>query len=301
MDVEKEALPEDIFSKIRRIEIESNKIVNSLFSGEYHSAFKGSGIEFAEVRPYQEGDDVRSIDWNVTARTGDPFIKVFDEERELTVVLAVDASASGNFGTIGKFKIEVAAEICATLAFSAIKNSDRVGLLIFTDEVELYIPPNKGRKHVLRIIREVLYFKPKGKATSIRKALERINLTVKRKSIVFLLSDFKDEGYEKVMRVTAKRHDLVAIEIYDPAEKKLPSAGLINIADGETGEVILIDSANEDFRNRFEKAVRQEDAELKRKLRMAGVDHIETVTDAPPTDSLVKFFRQREKRKSHTR
>ncbi len=287
----------EIFSRIRRIEIHSRKLVEALFSGEYHSTFKGSGIEFAEVRPYQEGDDVRSIDWNVTARTGHPYVKLFDEERELTVILMVDASASGYFGTGENFKTEAAAEICATIAFSAIKNGDKVGLMIFTDHVELFIPPSKGSKHVLRIIREILYFRPVGKKTDLKGALENLNRAIRRKAIVFLISDFEADGYEKPMRAAARRHDLIAVEVYDPAEKTLPEAGLLCLIDSETGEEILIDSSDEDFRRRYENEISRREATLKKLFGRYGIDRIRIRTDFPPVEPLIKFFRTREKRR----
>jgi len=286
----------EIFSRIRRIEIQSRKLVESLFSGGYHSAFKGSGIEFAEVRPYQEGDDVRSIDWNVTARTGHPYVKLFDEERELTVILMVDASASGYFGTGENFKTETAAEICATISFSAIKNGDKVGLLIFTDHVELFIPPSKGSKHVLRIIREILYFRPAGKKTDLTNALENLNSAVKRRTIVFLISDFEADGYEKPLRAAARRHDLIAVEVYDPAEKTLPDAGLVSLIDSETGEEIIVDSSDEDFRRRYEEEITRRGEKLKKLFGRYGIDRIRIRTDLPPVEPLIKFFRKREKR-----
>jgi len=286
----------EIFSRIRRIEIQSRKLVESLFSGGYHSAFKGSGIEFAEVRPYQEGDDVRSIDWNVTARTGHPYVKLFDEERELTVMLMVDASASGYFGTGDNFKTEAAAEICATIAFSAIKNGDKVGLLVFTDHVELFIPPSKGSKHVLRIIRETLYFRPSGKKTDLKHALENLNSAIRRRTIVFLISDFEADGYEKPLRAAARRHDLIAVEVYDPAEKTLPDAGLVSLIDSETGEEITVDSSDEDFRRRYEEEITRREEKMKKLFGQYGIDRIRIRTDLPPVEPLIKFFRKREKR-----
>ncbi len=291
-------LPRDFFKKIRQIELSSTKVVESLFSGEYHSVFKGLGMEFAEVRPYQPGDDVRTIDWNVTARFGEPYIKIFEEERELTVILMVDASASGDFGTNAKFKSEAAAEVCATLAFSAIKNNDKVGLSIFTDRVELFVPPAKGRKHVLRIIREILFFRPSGTGTDIKRAIEELNRTVKKRAIVFLVSDFDDKGYEKPVRVAAKKHDLIAVEIYDEAERVLPDAGLIQLADAETGEELLVDSSNASFRRHFENEAAEKDNKLKRFLRSCKVDHIKIRTDKSSVEPLVRFFKQREKRAS---
>ncbi|MDH5543125.1 MAG: DUF58 domain-containing protein [Nitrospinota bacterium] len=290
-------LPREIFRRIRRLEIKTRKLVEAVFSGEYHSVFKGSGMEFAEVRQYNPGDDVRSIDWNVTARSGKPFIKVFNEERELTVILMVDASASGNFGTEGRFKMEAIAELCATLAFSAIRNGDKVGLLVFTGSVELFIPPSKGRKHVLRIIREILFFKPQGSDTNVIGALERLSMTVKRKAIVFLISDFvTEEPLTKPLSVASKRHDVIAVEVFDPAEKTLPDAGLVTLLDAETGEEILVDSSNPDFRIRFDKEVRRREMYLKKTFGQCGVDHIPIPSNKSVADPLVKFFKKREKR-----
>lgn len=282
--------------KVRALEFSSKRLVESVFSGEYHSVFKGRGMAFSEVRQYAPGDDVRAIDWNVTARMGEPFIKVFDEERELTVILMVDASASGAFGTRGRFKSEAAAEICATIAFSAIKNNDKVGLCIFTREVELFIPPAKGRRHVLRIIRELLAFKPTGVGTGIGNALDRLLRTARRGGIVFMVSDFADEGYESRLRVAARKFDLIAIRITDPAEQSLPDAGLLRLRDPETGEERVIDASNADFRARFERAARERDEKTKKTLGSAGVDVIEISTDGPAVAPLEKFFRRREKR-----
>ncbi len=293
---EEEKLPKEIFKRIRHIEIASRKLVENLFSGEYHSVFKGGGMEFSEVRRYQPGDDVRAIDWNVTARAGHPFIKIFEEERELTVILMVDASASGNFGTASKFKTEVMAEICATLAFSAIKNGDKVGLFIFTDYLELFIPPAKGRKHVLRIIREILYFNPKGSGTDINNALESLNATVKKKGIVFLLSDFDSDSFEKSLRAASKRHDVIAVEVSDPAETVLPDVGLVALIDAETGEEVLVDSSNEGFRQQYEKEMTAKNSALVKLFASNGIDHIKVRTDLPPVDPLIKFFRKRETR-----
>ncbi|MFQ5430890.1 MAG: DUF58 domain-containing protein [Nitrospinota bacterium] len=292
----KQTLPEEIIKQIRHIELSSRKLVDTLFSGEYHSAFKGHGIEFAEVRPYQPGDDVRSIDWNVTARIGEPYIKIFDETRELTVILMVDASASGSFGTKDKFKSELAAEVCATIAFSAIKNHDKVGLLIFSDHVELYIPPAKGRKHVLRLIRELLFFTPKGLGTDIKTALDRLNRTVKKKAIVFLVSDFEDSGFEKPLRVAGTRHDIIAVELSDPAEETLPDAGLITLKDAETGEEIVVDSSNEEFRWKFQRKIKRDKEILEKLFRSCKIDRIKISTGSSPVAPLIKFFKRREKR-----
>ncbi|MBI5179285.1 MAG: DUF58 domain-containing protein [Nitrospinae bacterium] len=285
----------DILKKVRTIEFASKKAVEAVFSGEYHSAFKGRGMAFAEVRPYAPGDDVRSIDWNVTARMGEPFIKIFEEERELTVILAVDASASGAFGT-ARFKSESAAEICAAIAFSAIRNNDKVGLLVFTDKVELNIPPRKGRRHVLRIIRELVAFSPSGKRTNIKAALDTLNHAAKKRAIVFLVSDFNDAGYETSLRIAAKKHDLVAVRVTDPAETEMPDAGLARLRDPETGEEIMVDTSHRDFRARFSAAAKKRETDTRRLLAACRVDLIEVSTGADAFQPLEKFFQQREKR-----
>jgi uncharacterized protein (DUF58 family) len=289
-------LPKDVIKKIRHIEIRTKRLVNDLFSGEYHSTFKGQGMEFEEVREYQPGDDIRLIDWNVTARTGFPHIKKFREERELSVVLLVDASSSGQFGTRDRFKNEVAAEICALLAFSAIKNNDKVGLIIFTDQIEKFVPPQKGRSHVLRLIREILYFRPQGVRTDIAMALEYLNRVIKRKSVVFLMSDFFFEGYHHPLRLTNNKHDVIAMKISDPREAKFENVGLIELEDAETGEVIMINTASKEFRREFEARSSEDITNLKRELRLANVDFINIRTDESYIVPLVNFFRMREKR-----
>ncbi len=235
-------IPKEVLQKVRRIEIKTKRVVDSILSGEYHSAFKGRGMEFAEVRNYVEGDDIRHIDWNVTARMGDPFVKKHQEERELTVMLMVDASASGTFGSVNKFKGETGVELCALLAFSAIKNNDRVGLIIFTSEVEFYIPPQKGKKHVLHVIRELLYFKPKGKKTDVAAALSFLNGVQTKRTVVFLVSDFFTPAFDRALRVSARRHDLIAVTINDPREYDFPNVGLVELEDAESGNTVLVDS-----------------------------------------------------------
>jgi len=286
-------LPEDIAKKVKGIELRTKKLVNDVFSGEYHSVFKGRGIEFAEVREYGIGDDIRLIDWNVTARFGHPYIKTFDEERELTVMLLVDASGSGYFGTSGTFKAAMAAEVSAVLAFSAIKNNDRVGLVMFTDEIELYIPPEKGRKHVLRVIREILYFKPKGKKTNISNAVEYISHTLKRKSIVFLISDFMDSGYETAMNIAAKKHDLIALTLTDEREMILSDSGLMVFEDPETGDVVYIDTSSKKLRRKYwEYMVRRED-NLSTFFKRNGIDRIPLYTNKSYENELKRFFKKR--------
>ena len=244
-------IPKEILKKVKRIEITTRGLVNDVFSGEYHSVFKGRGMEFSEVREYQIGDDIRTIDWNVTARMGHPFVKIFEEERELTVMLIVDVSSSGNFGTHSRMKGEIAIEICALLAFSAIKNNDKVGLIIFTDAIEKFIPPKKGKSHVLRVLRELLYHEPKGRQTDIGKTLEYLNRVTKRRSVVFLVSDFINTGYEKALQIANRRHDIVAITVTDPREMNMPDVGFIRLEDAETGEVVLVDTSYDMWRGKY--------------------------------------------------
>jgi uncharacterized protein (DUF58 family) len=289
-------LPKEIFKKIRRIEIRTRKLVNDLFSGEYHSTFKGQGMEFEEVREYTHGDDIRLIDWNVTARTGLPFVKKFKEERELTVTLLVDASSSGRFGTFERYKEELAAELCALLAFSAIKNNDKVGLIIFTDKIEKYIPPQKGQPHVLRLIREILYFTPEHTKTDIAGALEFFNKVTKRKSVVFLISDFLSEDFFTPLRIANKKHDIIAVKISDPRELNFGNYGLIELDDAETGEVMVLDTSSAVFRKEFAKQAVQSSDELKRSLQIIDLDFIHIRTDRPYTIPLIQFFKMREKR-----
>ena len=289
-------IPKEILDKVRLIEIRTRNMMNNLFAGEYHSVFKGRGMEFAEAREYQLGDDVRYIDWNVTARVGSPFIKVFDEEREMTVMLLVDVSASGAFGSQQQMKGEVGVEVSALLAFSAIQNNDRVGLLIFTDEVEVFVPPKKGRKHVLRVIRELLYFQPQGRRTSIAGALEYLGRVLHRRSVVFVVSDFQDKGYETALRHLSRRHDLIAVSLSDPREWRLPDVGFINLQDAETGEQVLVDSGHRGVREFY--AAEQEAAVERRGVlfRKTGVDEIAIDATKPYVDPLIHFFRARMKR-----
>jgi uncharacterized protein (DUF58 family) len=289
-------LPKEIIRKVRRIEIRTKKLVNDVFSGEYHSIFKGRGMEFEEVREYQPGDDVRVIDWNVTARYGHPFVKRFKEERELTVMILVDASSSGEFGTAQRMKGEIAAELCSVLAFSAIKNNDRVGMIIFTDRVEKYIPPKKGSSHVLRLIREVLYFRPEHKRTDINCALEFLGRVIKRRSVVFLVSDFLGSDFDKMLSIANKKHDLIAIKIADPREIELPNVGFIELEDTETGEQLIIDTKNPEVRKDFQEYALKEKTKLDRNLRYIDLDHIYITTDKSYVEPLMAFFRVRAKR-----
>ena len=289
-------IPREILKKVRRIEISTKRLVNNLFSGEYHSTFKGQGMEFEEVRLYQPGDEIRLIDWNVTARTGVPYIKKFCEERELTVVLLFDASSSGRFGTRGRFKNDTAAELCALLAFSAIKNNDKVGLIIFTDQIEKFVPPKKGRAHVLRLIREILYFQPKGTRTDITGALEYFNRVIKRKSVVFLISDFLSEGFYKPLQVANNKHDVIAVKVSDPRETGFDDLGLIELEDTETGEVLLVDTGSKEFRNEFSARAREDFSALRRGFQLINLDFINIRTDQSYIVPLINFFRMRERR-----
>ncbi|MDM8521299.1 DUF58 domain-containing protein [Anaerolineales bacterium HSG6] len=296
-DNPKQLTPE-IIKKIRQIEIYTRRLVNDSFAGEYHAVFKGKGMEFDEVRRYQSGDEVRSIDWKVTARTGELFVKRYIEERELTVMLVVDLSASGQFGTVERFKRVIAAELAAVLAFSAISNNDKVGLLLFTDKIELYIPPRKGRRHVLRLIRELLAFEPDGRGTNIKLALDNINLILKRKAIVFLISDFLAVGksYQAMLQVCNRRHDVIAVTLSDPKEYKLPKVGLLALQDAETGEVRMVDTGSRAVRRAFTEQVRALITEREQGFRRAKVDRIDVTTADDYVTPLTKFFEKRAKR-----
>ncbi len=286
----------DLAKKIRYIQIYTSKTVNDALAGEYASVFKGRGMEFNEVRPYRMGDDIRSIDWNVTARTGEPHVKLFVEERELTVVFLVDLSASGAFGSTRKIKNEVAAEICALLAFSAIKNNDKVGLIVFTDRIEMFIPPAKGTTHVLRLIRELLEFTPRETKTSISAGIEYLARVITRRCVVFLISDFLEQDYEKSLAVLSKKHDLIAVSITDPREITLPDVGLIELEDAETGELILIDTSSRKIRNKYEKMGQDRTRTLKKLFRSMNVDQIDIMTHRDYVVDLVRFFKTRERR-----
>ena len=289
-------IPAEVLKKIRRIEIRTKRLVNDLFSGEYHSTFKGQGMEFEEVRQYEPGDDIRLIDWNVTARTGYPHIKKFREERELSVVLLVDASSSGKFGTRERFKSETAAELCALLAFSAIKNNDKVGLIIFTDKIEKFVPPKKGRGHVLRLIREILFFEPQGIATDIAGALEYFSRVIKRKSVVFLISDFMSEDFYKPLQIANRKHDIIAMKISDPRESKFDNVGLIELEDAETGETILVDTGSGAFRREYAAKAEEDNALIKKGFRLINLDFINIRTDESYIVPLINFFKMRERR-----
>ena len=288
----------EILKKIRRIEISTNRLVNNIFAGEYESVFKGRGMEFEEVREYQPGDEIRTIDWNVTARMGQPYIKKYVEERELVMMLLVDTSGSADFGTYQQTKAEIAAEISALLAFSAIKNSDKVGLICFTDDVELFVPPRKGLKHVLRVVREILYFAPQQRGTNISAALEYVDRVIRRKSVVFLISDFRDQGYEKRLQVTSKRHDLIAITLQDMREETLPNVGLIELEDAETGEVVVLDTRDPKARGMY-RQLNLSVIEARQKFFQSNkIDNIEIRTEESYVEPLIRFFRQRAVRES---
>lgn len=291
-------LTAELVKKIRRIEIRTRRLVNDSFGGEYHSIFKGSGMEFDEVRPYSPGDEIRSIDWNVTARMGEPYIKRYVEERELTVMLVVDASGSSDFGSRGRFKRDLATELAAVLSFSATTNNDKVGLLIFTDRIELYIPPRKGRRHVLRLIRDLLVFKPAGRGTHISLALDTINKILNRRSILFLISDFlaAPSGYRQSLFITNRKHDVIAIDLHDPLERGINNAGLIALEDAETGEMKRIDTRNKHWQSAFLKNVSRFEDEKKHVLSRCDVDHISIRTGQEYVPALAQFFEKRARR-----
>jgi uncharacterized protein (DUF58 family) len=293
-------IPKEVLKKIRRIEIRTKRLVNDVFSGEYQSVFKGRGMEFSEVREYLPGDDVRSIDWNVTARMGHPYVKKFDEERELTLMFLVDGSASEAFGTVSRFKSELAAELCALLAFSATRNNDRVGLITFTDRIEKVVPPKKGRLHVLRVVRELLYFEPEGRGTDIPRALDYLSNVVRRHAIVFLVSDFLTTGYERSLAVANRRYDLIAIPISDPREREIPRLGLVDFEDLETGERATVDTGGRRFAERLREELDRQAAERDRIFTRLGVDSIPISTDRPYVEPLETFFRKRAKRAGPT-
>ncbi len=289
-------ISKDLAKKIRYIQIYTSKAVNDSLAGEYESLFKGRGMSFSEVREYQIGDDIRTIDWNVTARTGSPYVKLYVEERELTVLFLVDLSASGAFGSIRRTKNDAAAELCALLAFSAIKNNDKVGLILFTDHVEKFIPPTKGTRHVLRIIRELLNFKPSKTKTNISDAIEYLGRVTSKKCVVFLISDFLGEGYEKRLRIMGKRHDLIAVSVTDPVEIRMPNVGLIELEDAETGEIIVIDTGSKAVRRQYEALGTARQGVLQKLFRSIDVDHLEILNDRDYISDLVRFFKIRAQR-----
>jgi uncharacterized protein (DUF58 family) len=291
----------ELMNKIRRIEIRTRRLVNDSFAGEYHSIFKGRGVEFDEVRPYLPGDEVRSIDWNVTARMGQPYVKTYVEERELTVMLVVDASGSGDFASEGRFKRELAAELAAVLSFSATTNKDKVGLLIFTDKVELYIPPRQGRRHVLRLIRELLAFEPENSGTDIQMALDTVNQILKRRSIVFLISDFIDdpERYSKPLFMSNRKHDVIAVDLHDPLETEIADVGVLALEDAESGDLVWLDTSDPAWRQLFARRNSQFEMDKRKALANAGVDRIQIRTDQDYVKALTLFFQKRNKRIRH--
>ena len=286
-------IPSDILRKVRQIDLRTRLLVRDVFGGEYHSVFKGRGMEFAEVREYVPGDDVRTIDWNVTARTGTPHVKRFQEERELTVLLLVDQSASERFGTRNRLKSELAAEAGAILALSAVKNNDKVGLILFSDEVELFVPPAKGRRHVLRVVREILYYRPRGTRTDLAAALDHMSRAQKRRAVVFVLSDFLARGYQRSLSVASRRHDVVALRLRDEREETLPRVGVVAMRDLETGEEVLIDTSSSRVREGFQREVRRSEAEFAAIVRHARVDHEVLRTDEDVVRPLASFFKRR--------
>lgn len=289
-------LPKEIIQKIRRIQITTSRLVTDILSGEYKSVFKGRGIEFDEVRLYQPGDEIRSIDWNVTARMGQPFIKKYVEERQLTVMIMLDLSGSSYFGTTKRLKREVAAEVSSVLAFAAIHNNDRVGLIIFTDRIEKFIPPRKGHQHVVRVIRDALYFKPKGKGTDLAAALRYLDKVLKRRALTFIISDFYTKDFKKALTISNKRHDIVAVTITDPRESEMPKAGLIELIDAESGRPFLVDTLSARVRKRYASTSRSLGEGRSELFASSHVDHIDIRTDKPYIEELIKFFRTRGKR-----
>jgi uncharacterized protein (DUF58 family) len=286
----------EILKKIRTLEIKTKGLVETAFAGDYHSVFKGRGMNFEDVREYQPGDEIRAIDWNVTARLGTAFVKQFTEERELTVMLIVDVSASGNFGSTTQSKRELAAEVACLLAFSAIRNNDKVGLLLFTDRVELFIPPKKGRSHTLRLIREILFFHPEGRGTAPALALDYLNKIVTRRAVVFFISDFQAPDFSHALAVSGRRHDFIAIHIQDEREKVLPGIGIITLEDAETGEQIEVNTMDRATRRRFTDFADEHEAELSRTLRRNNIDAIALRTGKDYLPALRSFFKQRERR-----
>lgn len=289
-------VPPEILRQVKLIELRTRGLVNSLFSGEYHSVFKGQGMEFAEVREYQPGDEVRSIDWNVTARMRKPYVKRYIEERELTVMLVVDLSGSERFGTRKRFKSELASELAAVLAMSAIRNNDRVGAVLFTDRIEHVVPPRKGRRHALRLMRDLLAFEPTGTGTDIAMAIDYAGKMLVHKAIIFLVSDFQEEDLEQPLKLLAQRHDVVAVTVDDPSEHELPDLGLARFMDPETGETLDVDTSDPDVRARFAEAVTEEITARRRLLRKLAIDEIPLHTDGGVVDPLIRFFRTRETR-----
>ncbi len=296
-DLSQAQVPAEILKKIKRIEIDTKKLVNNIFSGEYHTKFKGQGMTFSDFREYVPGDDVRAISWTLMARAGKPYIKTFEEERELTMIIAVDISGSQDFGSKNNFKGETLAYVAATLAFSAIRNNDQVGLLLFTNEVELFVPPKKGKAHVYRILRDILFFKPKNKQTRIDSALDYLRGVLKKRATIFLLSDFQDQGYENSLTYLEKKHEVIAGLICDEAEFLFPNVGLIDLQDAETGETVLIDTANPVFREEMKSQFKKNIDQFQKKLKKTGVDSFTFEANDQFHHSLIAFFKRRKARK----
>lgn len=290
-------IPKEVFKKVRRIQITTSRMVTDMFAGQYHSVFKGKGMEFDEVRQYQPGDDIRSIDWNVTARTGHPHVKRFTEERELTVMILMDISPSTGFGTVNNLKSELAAELCSVLALSAIENNDKVGFISFTDKIEKFVPARKGLRHTLSIVREALYSQPKGTGTSVSAAIEHLNRVTKRRAVTFIISDFYDDKFKRDLAVANKRHDLVAIGITDPAELSLPTGNLIEFYDPETNQEFLIDTSDAGLLKKYQQHAQDLFEQRQKLFRSIGVDFIDIRTDAPYDQVLFNFFRNRQRRR----
>ena len=289
-------IPKQILKKVKQVEIRTRGLVNDLFGGEYHSVFKGRGMAFSEVREYQPGDDIRLIDWNVTARNGSPFIKIFEEERELTVYLLVDISKSGEFGSQNQLKQEFGAEIASVLGFSAIKNNDKVGLILFSNDIEKYVVPKKGKSHVLRVIRELLYNEPKGNKTSIKNVLDYLLKVAKRRSVVFLISDFIDDNYWSSLKIVNRKHDLIGIRLFDPAEKLLPDFGVIKVRDPESGSSFWIDTSNRADMEKLKTQINSDHDAFNKQAKKIGFDIISVSTNGDFVDPLISLFRKRDKR-----
>lgn len=287
----------ELLKKVRKIEIKTRGLSAQVFSGEYHSAFKGRGMAFSEVREYNPGDDIRSIDWNVTARFNHPYVKIFEEERELTVMLLIDVSASGNFGTNVQFKRDLITELSAVLAFSAIENNDKAGVILFSDKIELFIPPKKGKTHILRIIRELINSEPSGKGTDINLALRYFNNMIKKRCIAFVISDFMATGYEDAIKVASKKHDVAAIRIFDQRETEMPSVGLVRFVDAETGQASLLDSSQDHVRRDYHIWWKQAQAQTTELLNKCGIDHASFRTDLPYVQPLINLFKKRERKR----
>lgn len=283
----------ELLKKVRKIEIKTRRLSDHIFSGEYHTSFKGRGMTFSEVRQYQYGDDIRAIDWNVTARYNEPYIKVFEEERELTMLLMVDVSGSESFGSKNQFKKEIVTEIAATLAFSATQNNDKIGLILFSDEIELYIPPKKGRSHVLRIIRELIEFEPKSKQTDVSQALKFLSGTQKKKAIVFLISDFMTDEYEHTLKIASKKHDITGIRVYDIREEKMPNVGMVSMLDAETGQTVLVDTSSKSVRLNYEKYYQDKVKYFKEIFSKSGSGTVNTRVDESYVTKLLGYFKSR--------